>query len=362
MSTITVSLKDRSYPIIVGRGVLASFGILAKKFHLGTDAVIVSNKNIRKLYGAKIQRALASHKISVKFLDIADSEQSKSQRTAFRLIEQIARYDVDRKIFLVALGGGVVGDVTGFVASIYKRGVPFVQAPTTLLAQVDSAIGGKTAIDLSTGKNLVGAFYQPRMVLSDVGTLRSLSQRQLRNGLAEVIKYGAICDAQLFRYIEANSAKILSCDEKALAVIVKRCSAIKARIVSLDEKEALGVRTILNFGHTIGHGIETACRYGRYQHGEAVALGMRAAGCLSVRLGFLTQSEQDRLERVLTISGLPTTIRGASVGRILDAASRDKKNIGKKNRFVLLKKIGQAKVFEGIPPALMKDVVRQYSS
>jgi len=362
MKKITVALGDRSYPVIVGQHVLPSLGAIVKKFHLGTDAVVISNAMVRKIYGARIRHALNAKKISVKFLDIADSEQSKSQKSAFHLIDKIARHDVGRKIFVIALGGGVVGDIAGFVASIYKRGIPLVQVPTTLLAQIDSSIGGKTAIDLSLGKNLVGAFYQPRLVLSDVTVLRSLDQRQLRNGLAEAIKYGAICDASLLRYIERNISKLLSCEGKALTHVIERCSAIKARIVSLDERETRGLRTILNFGHTLGHGIETAGGYRRYQHGEAVALGMRMAAHLSVEKRMLAERDRQRLDKILTNAGLPDIVQGVCAQRILKAAAHDKKNVAKKNRYVLLEKLGKAKVCEGIPLTFIERAIRQYSA
>lgn len=362
MKKISVALKERSYPIVVGSGALSMLGRMAKNARIGSDAIVISNPVVRGLYGSRLKRVLASSSINAIFLDVADTEKSKSQKTAFELIAKIAKFDVGRKVFIVALGGGVVGDVAGFVAAIYKRGVAFVQVPTTFLAQIDSAIGGKTAIDLPAGKNLVGAFYQPRFVLSDIAVLGSLSDRQLRNGLAEAIKYGAICDRSLLRFIEKNLFRILSRDAQALEYVVARCSAIKARIVAKDEREVLGVRTILNFGHTLGHGIETACRYGRYQHGEAVALGMRMASYLSVQRGLLSKSDHQQLERLLTAAGLPSVIKGVSARAIMDAAAHDKKNISKKNRFVLLQGLGRATVREGIPCALIERAIRQVSA
>jgi 3-dehydroquinate synthase len=360
MKKIIVKLKDKKYTIGVGSHILPQLGDAVAALEIGTDAVVITNRAVRKLYGAEVKTAFLRKRISVKFFEVPDSERSKSEEVAFRLIKEIARYDVRKKIFIVALGGGVVGDLAGFVAAIYKRGVPLVQVPTTLLAQIDSAIGGKVAIDLPVAKNLVGAFCQPKLVWSDVTALQTLSARQLKNGLAEAVKYGIIADRSLFVYIEKNYRKLLSGHAQSLGHIVERCSEIKARIVAKDERETLGLRTILNFGHTIGHGIEAAALYDEYQHGEAIALGMRVAAALSVKLKLLTDRERQSIETLLTAIGLPQKIKGVKTAAILKSIAHDKKNASKKNRFVLIQKIGCPKVREGIPAGLVQKILEDY--
>jgi 3-dehydroquinate synthase len=249
--------------------------------------------------------------------------------------------------------------VAGFVASIYKRGIPYIQIPTTLLAQVDSAIGGKTAVDLAEGKNLVGAFYQPRLVFSDVTFLKTLSLKQIQAGLAEVIKYAIIKDPQLFSYLENNLGDCLALKTAPLEFIVKRCSCLKAKIVEQDEREEKGVRTILNFGHTIGHAIESAADYKRYNHGQAVALGMLVACQMSQNLGFIQDDILARIEKLIKATGLPTKINKISLAKILKAHYRDKKFIGKKNRFVLIQDIGKAKVVQDIPLRLIREAIKK---
>lgn len=358
MMSVKVELKENPYAIMVGHGTLERLPAAVKKLGIGTDAVVITNPLVRKLYGKRLTDALIKAGLTAKVFEVEDSERSKSMDTAVRLIGTVTRYAVDRKPFIIALGGGVIGDLAGFVAAIYRRGIPYVQVPTTLLAQVDSSIGGKVAVDLPEGKNLVGAFYQPRLVWSDVSLLESLSDRQLRNGLAEAVKYGVIRDAALFEFLEKNAAKILARDKRALTRIVLDCAAIKARVVAEDEKERLGIRVILNFGHTVGHAVETACGYGTYHHGEAVALGMRAACRISLAVGLLSARDALRVEMLLSSIGLPQVIEGAALGNIFAAMAFDKKFSGKKNRFVLAKGIGYVVVIEAVPQALIMGVVR----
>ena len=279
---------------------------------------------------------------------------------AMGLIEQIARYDVDRKIFIISLGGGVIGDLAGFVAAVYKRGVPYVQMPTTLLAQIDSAIGGKVAIDLSVGKNLAGAFYHPKLVFSDVDFLTTLDKRQIRNGLAEAVKYGVILDSRLFVYLEKNYARFLSLDKQVLTKVVEACSKIKAEVVSKDERETKGLRMVLNFGHTLGHALENAGGYDQYHHGEAVALGMRMAAHISCKKGFFKISEVERLNGLLSSIGLPETFKGVSQDKILAAMRHDKKFVAGKNRFVLARRIGSVEIVSGISTSLIQEAIRKY--
>ncbi len=358
MQVLRLRLKERSYDIFVGNRMLAKASGYPPSLSLGKDAVIITNPLIQELHGKTLALGLKRGGFSVATLTVPDGEQSKSAKCAFGLMERLARYDVDKKIFIVALGGGVVGDLAGFVAATYKRGVPFLQVPTTLLAQIDSAIGGKVGIDLAVGKNLVGAFYQPRRVLSDVSLLSTLSARQIRNGLAEAVKYGVIADAELFHYVERNYAPLLLKDPKCLEELVVRCSRIKARVVAADEQETKGLRTILNFGHTVGHAVESAGGYKLYQHGEAVALGMRVAATLSVGMKLLSVEDCGRLDRLLSCIGLPQRIRGLSLARILKPMAHDKKFQSGRNRFVLARDIGRVIVREGIPQALIKKAIR----
>jgi len=266
----------------------------------------------------------------------------------------MSSFDTRKTLFVIALGGGVIGDLAGFAAAIYKRGIPYLQIPTTLLAQVDSAIGGKTAIDLPVAKNLVGAFYQPKAVLSDISTLRSLPERELRNGLAEVIKYGVIKDSRLFEFIEKNYKKILRRDTQALSFIVARSSAIKARVVETDERDTTGARAILNYGHTFGHAIEAASEYGEgYYHGEAIAVGMIIAARLAVDLGLMKARDANRIEDLIRSVGLPTKIKKLPKARLYNAYLRDKKFIRGKSRLVLPTSIGSVKIVHAIPDHLI---------
>ena len=358
MKTVRVDLKQDPYAIVVGTGILEALPRAVKKLDIGEDAVIITNPLVGKLYGRKLAAAFLKVGFSVKIFEVEDSERSKSMAVATRLIGAVARYAVDKKPFVVALGGGVVGDLAGFVASVYKRGVPVVQVPTTLLAQIDSAIGGKVAVDLPEGKNLVGTFYQPRLVWSDVSLLASLSERQVRNGLAEAVKYGVISDAGLFAFLEKSSELLLERDEKTLARVVLDCAAIKAAVVEKDEKETRGIRTILNFGHTVGHAIETSCGYGTYHHGEAVALGMRAACRMSVAARLLPARDAVRIEMLISQMGLPQKLEGAKLARVLGVMKFDKKFAGQKNRFVFAKAIGHAVVVECVPQEFVAAIVK----
>jgi 3-dehydroquinate synthase len=346
---VSLKLKDNSYSIVIGHDILGDFPKYIKGLDVGKDAVIISHPLIERLHGVKLAASLRKSGYSVKVLNVPEGEQSKSASYALRLIEQIAAYDVDKKIFIIALGGGVIGDLSGFVAAIYKRGIPYIQVPTTLLAQIDSSIGGKTAIDLKYGKNLVGAFYQPKLVVADTKVLKTLSRRQIQNGLAEAIKYGVIDDASLFRYIETNHARFLKGDPKVMTYIVERCAKIKADVVAADEKETKGIRTILNFGHTAGHAIEAASRYGQYQHGEAVGLGMRVAVDISKALGLLNEDESSRIGALISSVGLPERIEKVKLRDILDLMKHDKKFVAGQNRFVLAEKIGKVRVVKGVP-------------
>jgi 3-dehydroquinate synthase len=360
MRRIRVRLRERSYDIVIGRGALKRCGAELTRLKAGNDAVIVTNGRIRAIYGKTVARSLERSGFSVRFETVPDSEKAKSLYTASRLLARLAAYDSGRRIFLVALGGGVVGDLAGFVAAIYRRGIPYVQVPTTLLAQVDSAIGGKTAIDLPDGKNLIGAFYQPRIVISDVSVTSTLPARQIRAGLAEVIKYGVIADPGLFRFVEKNLARLLGGDARALERVVAACSLIKASIVSRDEFDRKGERALLNYGHTIGHAIEAAGRYsGRYNHGEAVAVGMLAAADISRDLGLIGERPAARIEALIASAGLPTSAAGLSIQAVYRSHLHDKKFSGKTNRFVLPLGIGDAAVRPDVPDSAIRSALKE---
>ncbi|MFC1645609.1 3-dehydroquinate synthase [Candidatus Omnitrophota bacterium] len=361
MNTIKLNLKTRSYPIVIEEGLILKTGCLLKKLDIGRDAVIITNNNLRKKFGSKVKRSLLKHNFSYKFYVAPDSEKAKSIRYCLDLIDKISKYDKKKQIFLVALGGGVIGDLTGFIASIYKRGVPYIQIPTTLLAQIDSSIGGKTAIDLRVAKNLVGAFYQPRLVIVDPGLLKSLPQRQLRSGLAEVIKYSIIKDKSLFLFLRKNYKKIISLGKKEIELIERKCISIKARVVERDEREKKGIRTILNFGHTIGHALESAAGYSSYSHGEAISIGMVCAAEIARKLRLIRENELSKIMNLIKLYGLPTRIKGVTLNKIMDSLSRDKKFIKAKNRFVLPLTIGRVIVKKNIPEAIIKEAILKYS-
>ena len=359
-TTIRLNLKNNSYPIIVGYDISKDLPRYLNKLSLGRDAVIISHPVIERLHGRKLSAALTKAGYSVKIFNVPEGEKSKSASCALSLIESIAGYDINRKLFIIALGGGVIGDLAGFVASIYKRGIPYVQVPTTLLAQIDSSIGGKTAIDLKYGKNLVGTFYQPKAVLADTKVLSTLNPRQIRNGLAEAIKYGIIKDPTLFSFLENNYLRVLNNDRQATALMVRRCAQIKADVVKVDEKETKGIRTILNFGHTAGHAIEVAGIF-HYHHGESVALGMRVAGRISVLKGLWSSKEEKRLNDLITNVGLPQRIEKIKISKIMELMRHDKKFVAGRNRFVLAAKIGQVKIVENIPAINIIQALQAYS-
>ena len=359
MKSIKVNLKSRSYSILIGSGILKDFAKYAACSIPYRKAFVVTNACIYKKFGKTLELSLKRWGFLVKFNLVPDTEKSKSFVTATKLVNGLALFDKEQRAFVIALGGGVIGDLSGFIAAIYKRGIPYVQIPTTLLAQVDSAIGGKTAIDLEYGKNLVGAIYQPKLVFSDTRALKSLTPRQLRSGLAEVIKYAIIKDPKLFRYLENNLEEILKLKNGCLEFIVNRCSRIKARIVSLDEKEEKGIRTILNFGHTIGHAIEAANKFSGYSHGEAISLGMLVAADISSCLKLSENKTTQRMENLIQGFGLPVEIKNTSLKEIISCHYLDKKFFANRNRFVLIKDIGKTQIADNIPLELIKKSIEK---
>lgn len=359
MKKIRVHLNKRSYDIIVCYNQIKNLGSTVKKLRLGTDAVIITNPALKRLFGEKVKEALASRDFNVRFETVPEGEKAKSEKYCIKLLNNISRFDSSkRRVFIVALGGGVIGDLAGFVASIYKRGIPYIHVPTTLLAQVDSSIGGKVAIDLGVGKNLAGSFYQPRLVFSDTNLLKTLGKNDMISGMAEVIKYGVIKSPQLFRFLEKNYGKILKKEKSALQYIIRACGSIKAGVVEKDELDTKGIRVILNLGHTIGHAIEAAGHYRKaYNHGQAVALGMIAASYISERLGLLKKDDRIKIKNLIKNMGLPTRLKRLKARDILLAQEHDKKFIHGKNRFVLPVKIGKTLVKENIPLAVVKEAI-----
>ncbi|EYC52287.1 3-dehydroquinate synthase [Hylemonella gracilis str. Niagara R] len=349
---------DRSYPIFIGSGLLswsASFAGLPK----AAQALIVSNTTVAPLYAETLKQALLAHHAQVTVLELPDGEQHKDWATLNLIFDALLSHGADRKTVLYALGGGVVGDMTGFAAACYMRGVPFVQVPTTLLAQVDSSVGGKTAINHPQGKNMIGAFYQPRRVVCDLDVLKTLPPRELSAGLAEVIKYGPIFDMALLDWLEQHIDALRALDTAALAHAVRRSCEIKAEVVGQDERES-GLRAILNFGHTFGHAIEAGLGYGAWLHGEAVGCGMVLAATLSQRLGLVDAAFVARLKRLIERAGLPVVAPvldpNDNAGRYLDLMRLDKKAEAGEIKFVLIERPGQA-VVRGAPDALVREVI-----
>jgi len=340
--TLTVALGERSYPILIGPGLLSNFDPIATHLHHRRIA-LVSNATVFPLYGATLQARAEAAGFEVHPIVLPDGEQYKTWETLNRIFDALLERSFDRKSTLIAFGGGVIGDLTGFAAATYQRGINFVQVPTTLLAQVDSSIGGKTAINHPRGKNMIGAFHQPVLVLADTDTLRTLPERELRAGLAEVIKYGLIRDPSFFDWLEANIDALLARDAAALAHAILRSCEIKATIVAEDERET-GVRALLNLGHTFGHAIEAALGYGKWLHGEAVAAGMICAARLSQERGQMTALDVDRSTRLLQRTGLPVDLPAIAPKRMLDLMEVDKKNEGGRLRLVLMRGIGDAHV------------------
>jgi len=354
MKTIKVALDSGSYNIYVGKGILKRLGRLVKDAALPGRGVIISTPPILRLFENKIKKA--SQGILTRFLAIPDTEKSKNANLALKIIEKVMPFDKSKGVFLAALGGGVAGDLTGFVAAIYKRGIPYIQIPTSLLAQIDSSIGGKTAVDTRYGKNLIGAFYQPRFVLADTGLLATLPKKELMAGLSEAVKYGLIKDPGLYRWISRNAGKLLKRHPGCLEHLVCRCADIKARVVGRDERDTKDIRIILNFGHTIGHAVEAASDFA-LSHGEAVAIGMACACDMSVALRLLDKDAGGGVIALLETIGLPTRIQKKILGKALRALVHDKKFKAGKNRFVLLKRIGETRIVENIPADVIREIL-----
>ncbi|ACR27505.1 3-dehydroquinate synthase [Burkholderia glumae] len=342
MITVNVDLGDCAYPIHIGDGLIGRTELFAPHIK-GAAVTVVTNTTVDPLYGDALRAALAPLGKQVDTVVLPDGESYKQWETLNLIFDGLLGSRADRRTTLVALGGGVVGDMTGFAAACYMRGVPFIQVPTTLLSQVDSSVGGKTGINHPLGKNMIGAFYQPQAVIADIGVLRTLPARELAAGIAEVIKTGAIADSAFFDWIEANVEALNRRDPAALAEAVRRSCEIKASVVAADEREG-GLRAILNFGHTFGHAIEAGLGYGEWLHGEAVGCGMVMAADLSVRVGRLDDAARQRLNRVIAAAHLPVRAPDLGAGRYLELMQVDKKAEAGAIKFILLDRIGASSI------------------
>ncbi len=359
MTTVSVELGDRSYPIYIGDNILTKYGLVANQL-VGRQVMIVTNTTVAPLYLEKLIAQL--HGYDPIAVQLADGEQYKTLETVTTIFDALLKHRFSRNSTLIALGGGVVGDITGFAAACYQRGINFIQIPTTLLAQVDSSVGGKTGVNHPLGKNMIGAFYQPQCVVADTSMLTTLPDRELKAGIAEVIKYGFIYDAVFFEWLELNLDKILSHNQQALAYAIQRSCEIKAKIVACDEKET-GIRAILNFGHTFGHAIEAGCGYGTYLHGEAISIGMCLAAELSYRLDNISLNELIRGIQLLERCGLPISLpKLLSVENYLQLMAVDKKNIDGEIRVIVIESIGCAVLPISIDSTLLRKTIENYGA
>lgn len=355
METLTVALGPRSYPIHIGAGILRRAELFTAVLPQGR-AAIITNSTVAPLYLAPLRGSLESSGVSTLSIVLPDGEAYKDWRTLNVIFDALLENHCERKTALIALGGGVIGDLAGFAAAVYQRGVPYIQVPTTLLAQVDSAVGGKTAINHPLGKNMIGAFYQPLAVIADTDTLSTLPDRELAAGIAEVIKYGLIRDPEFFDWLEANVDALLKREPRALAYAIRRSCHNKAEVVAADERET-GERALLNFGHTFGHAIEAGLGFGTWLHGEAVAAGMVLAASLSQRLGLLPGADVERIASLLARAGLPTAAPELGTNRYLELMGHDKKVEGGKIRLILLRRIGEAFVTDAVPHDVLAEVL-----
>lgn len=348
---LKVNLGERSYPIEIGTDLLKDVQLLERTIR-GQRIVIVTNTVVAPLYLERLTHSLEKAGKEVSSIVLPDGEKEKSWESLMKIFDFLMVQKSDRKTTLVALGGGVIGDLTGYAAASFMRGIPFIQVPTTLLAEVDSSVGGKTGINHPLGKNMIGAFYQPEAVIADTTTLNTLHDRELIAGLAEVIKYGAIVDVAFFEWLEENIGKLLARDNEALAYAIRRSCEIKADIVRQDERESTGLRAILNFGHTFGHAIEAGLGYGQWLHGEAVGCGMVMAADLSCRMGWLDEKSRSRIRMLVERAGLPVVAPALGTDRWIELMQVDKKNVGGKIQFVLLKALGNT-VVTNVPAELL---------
>ena len=358
MEKVRVNLGERSYDICIGSSIIRSIGDILKSFGLSSKIAIVSNPTIYPLYGQVVADSLKKAGFDVLTVTIPDGEEYKSLLWVEHIYNELLKARLDRLSALVALGGGVIGDITGFAASTYMRGIPYIQVPTTLLAQVDSSVGGKTGVDHKLGKNMIGTFWQPKLVWIDVETLKTLPKREFLAGLAEVIKYGVIWDEELFDFLEAKRQRILELDRESITHIIRRSCEIKAEVVSKDERE-LGLRSILNFGHTIGHAIETATEYVKYLHGEAIAIGMCLEARLSSMFTFMDNNKVLRIKSLIDSYSLPTEMPpDIDIRNVLSSMELDKKAVAGELKFILPDKIGSVRIYRGVERKIIRELLK----
>lgn len=362
MRKIRLNLDDRSYDILVEAGAISRLPNTIKALEFEGPIVIIADKTVLSRAKTLIKPVFEKIPNEQCWIEVPGTEKSKSIKVYERIIHEISNRTRMHRPLIVALGGGVVGDLAGFVAATYRRGVPCIQIPTTLLAQVDSAIGGKVGVDLPEAKNLIGAFKQPLAVLIDVNFLKTLPVKQLHNGLAEAIKYGIIKSRSFFCFLEKNIGKILSLDKNALEKVIYECAFIKAKIVEKDELDDKNLRIILNFGHTLGHAVEAAAGYIRaYSHGESIAIGMLLAGEIALKLDMFAGKDLARIKKLIRSAGLPVKAKHVPFKKVMDSYIHDKKFISGINRLILPKKIGSVEIIEDIPEILIKSVLKNYA-
>ncbi len=357
MKKVRVLLDQRSYDICIGHSILLQLKDYLSGLPLGRKVAIITNPMIRSLYGERLISHLKDGGYQLILVEVPAGERFKTLRSVSKIYDVLIREKFERNSSIIAMGGGVIGDIAGFVAATYLRGVPYIQIPTSLVAQVDSSVGGKTGVNHPLGKNLIGAFYQPVLVWIDVSVLKTLPRRELIAGMAEVVKYGVIADERFFSFIEENYRKLISLEEEALIHIVERSCEIKAMVVSADEREK-GLRAILNFGHTIGHAVETITEYKSYRHGEAIAIGMVCAARLAALMGLCQAGVYERIERLCRLIGLKTSLPQIEFATLWDILQRDKKVINEKVKFVLPARIGEVKIVEDIERSMLQEAIQ----
>ncbi|HYF83709.1 MAG TPA: 3-dehydroquinate synthase [Clostridia bacterium] len=359
-SSFSMEFDNASCEVVSGSHLIEDLHKYIGTFYPAGKVLIVSNPTIYELWGSKLQAALEAY-YTLDWCLIPDGEEYKNIDSLAKIYDKAVEMKLTRDSLMIGFGGGVIGDMTGFAAATYMRGIPYIQIPTTLLSQTDSSIGGKTAINHRESKNLIGSFYQPRMVIADTSTLVTLSPRELRSGLAEVIKYGVIGDYEFFEYLENNIADILKLDSKFLSHIIQNCCKTKASVVQLDEKDT-GIRMLLNYGHTIGHAIEAATEYTEFRHGEAVSLGMEGAAYIAVSMGLMKEDHRTRQSELLAKAGLPTCFPGMDIDKVLYLMNNDKKVEKGRIRFVLPKALGSAEIYDNIPADYVRNALKHLSS
>jgi len=358
MEKIRVELGERSYDICMGSDILDGLGDNLKIFGLSPKICLISNPTVFPLYGERVSDSVKKAGFDLLTVIIPDGEGYKDLLRVQHIYNELLKYKLDRSSALIALGGGVIGDITGFAASTYMRGISYIQVPTTMLAHVDSSVGGKTGVNHKLGKNMIGTFWQPRLVWIDIETLKTLPGKELLAGLAEVIKYGVIWDKELFDFLDDKRDKILNLDRKAVMHIIKRSCEIKAEVVSKDEKEA-GLRSILNYGHTIGHAIETVTGYKKYLHGEAVAIGMFLEAMLAHKLNFINKDKALRIKRLIDSYGLPSEMPAdIDADSLLSSMQLDKKAVAGELKFIMPEKIGSVRIHKGITEKVIRDILK----